>query len=68
VALRLFEHSFWNDNPFWDGKAAALRLAPRVRSGGWTYREWPDVVVLSIMLNLVLWHSLFVEGRRLDLA
>jgi len=68
VALRLFEHRFWNDNPFWDGPGTAARLRERMRAGDWTYREWGDVVRLSIMLNLVVWHSLFVEQKRLDLS
>ncbi|HTO94438.1 MAG TPA: asparagine synthase (glutamine-hydrolyzing) [Bacteroidota bacterium] len=68
VALRLFEHPFWNDNPFWNGKVAARDLKRRMGAGDWTYREWPDVVRLSIMLNLVLWQSLFVERKRLELS
>ena len=68
VALRLFENRFWNDNPFWDGPDAARRLKERMRRGPWTYREWPEVVRLSIMLNLVLWNSLFVERTRVELS
>ncbi|HUI10190.1 MAG TPA: asparagine synthase (glutamine-hydrolyzing) [Bacteroidota bacterium] len=67
VALRLFEHPFWNDNPFWDGRDAARGLKERMRAGDWTYREWGHVVSLSIMLNLVLWHALFVERQRVEI-
>ena len=68
TALRLFEHPFWNDNPFWDGRALGRRYAARMRAGAWTYREWGEIVRLSIMLNLVLWHSLFVERKRVEIA
>ena len=68
VVDRLTRHPFWNDNPFWDGETMARLFRERTRSGPWRYSDWGEVVQLSIMVNLLLWHSLFVERKRLELS
>ena len=68
VVGSLVRHPFWLDNPYWNGKEMASRYSARIDAGPWRYRDWGDVVQLSIMVNLVLWHSLFVERKRLELS
>ncbi|HMK39565.1 MAG TPA: asparagine synthase (glutamine-hydrolyzing) [Bacteroidota bacterium] len=68
VVDRLIGHPFWNDNPFWDGKNMARLIRERAQAGPWRYGDWGEVVQLSIMVNLLLWHSLFVERKRLELS
>ena len=59
---------FWNENSFWDGKDISTRVRKRMNAGPWRYEDWGQVFQLSVMMNVALWHALFVEQRRADLS
>lgn len=39
-----------------------------MNAGPWRYEDWGQVFQLSVMMNVALWHALFVEQRRADLS
>jgi asparagine synthase (glutamine-hydrolysing) len=52
---------FWLDNPFFDGKILGPQIRDRCHAKGWKMSDWNTTYQVSTIMNLTLWHHLFVE-------
>lgn len=61
------QHPLWLESPQWDGAKWRDLVLTRTRERGWTRAHTHEIGQVTIHMNLVLWHQLFVEreGPRL---
>ena len=56
-------HPLWQEIARNSDPGLRGRILAKLESGGWTSADWRANPTVWPMVNLVLWHSMFVEGR-----
>jgi asparagine synthase (glutamine-hydrolysing) len=58
---QITKSKFWLDNPFFDGKTLGPQICAKSEAQAWTMADWDTTYKISTIMNLTLWHHLFIE-------
>jgi asparagine synthetase B (glutamine-hydrolysing) len=52
---------FWLESPFWNGEELRAEVLTKTSNRSWTYDDWSQSLYLWTLMNVVIWHLLFIE-------